>query len=216
MSSERHAPPHAGAGDRRLDLGAVRRKAPSDARRDQRRDRRYAVHDHASLRPRVAQSQRGARAWLGKGAAEALRRFRRARREWPTHRACPCPPRAREPGVRMAAGAAPFAGRAGHFDAPFHARAQPARRDERDRCRRRRPELPRKLRRDREACRRSPAHAAHRLPAFRPDARQGARELQVWSKLVSIGQGDDYYRMVGAGEYLLYAAGDPANSPRTG
>ncbi len=34
---------------------------------------------------------------------------------------------------------------------------------------------------------------------------------QVWSKLVSIGQGDDYYRMVGAGEYLLYAAGDPAN-----
>src|SRR5688500_16301996 len=26
---------------------------------------------------------------------------------------------------------------------------------------------------------------------------------QVWSKLVSIGQGDDYYRMVGAGEYLL-------------
>lgn len=34
---------------------------------------------------------------------------------------------------------------------------------------------------------------------------------QVWSKLVSIGQGDDHYRMVGAGEYLLYAAGDPAN-----
>ena len=34
---------------------------------------------------------------------------------------------------------------------------------------------------------------------------------QMWSKLVSIGQGDDYYRMVGAGEYLLYAAGDPAN-----
>jgi predicted amidohydrolase YtcJ len=34
---------------------------------------------------------------------------------------------------------------------------------------------------------------------------------QVWSKLVSIGQGDDYYRMVGAGEYILYAAGDPAN-----
>jgi predicted amidohydrolase YtcJ len=34
---------------------------------------------------------------------------------------------------------------------------------------------------------------------------------QAWSKLVKIGQGDDYYRMVGAGEYLLYAAGDPAN-----
>src|SRR5919106_213052 len=34
---------------------------------------------------------------------------------------------------------------------------------------------------------------------------------QAWSKLVKIGQGDDYYRMVGAGEYILYAAGDPAN-----
>jgi predicted amidohydrolase YtcJ len=34
---------------------------------------------------------------------------------------------------------------------------------------------------------------------------------QAWSKLVKMGQGDDYYRMVGAGEYLLYAAGDPAN-----
>ena len=34
---------------------------------------------------------------------------------------------------------------------------------------------------------------------------------QTWSKLVKMGQGDDYYRMVGAGEYILYAAGDPAN-----
>ena len=34
---------------------------------------------------------------------------------------------------------------------------------------------------------------------------------QTWSKLVKLGQGDDYYRMVGAGEYISYAAGDPAN-----
>ncbi len=33
----------------------------------------------------------------------------------------------------------------------------------------------------------------------------------TWSKLVKIGQGDEYYRMIGAGEYLVYAAGDPAN-----
>jgi predicted amidohydrolase YtcJ len=32
-----------------------------------------------------------------------------------------------------------------------------------------------------------------------------------WAKLVRYGEGDDYYRMVGAGEYLLYAAGDVAN-----
>lgn len=34
---------------------------------------------------------------------------------------------------------------------------------------------------------------------------------EAWAKLVKLGQGDDYYRMVGAGEYLVYAAGDPAN-----
>lgn len=34
---------------------------------------------------------------------------------------------------------------------------------------------------------------------------------QAWSKLVKIGEGNDYYRMIGAGEYVLYAAGDPAN-----
>ncbi|HSU63487.1 MAG TPA: amidohydrolase family protein, partial [Burkholderiales bacterium] len=33
----------------------------------------------------------------------------------------------------------------------------------------------------------------------------------AWSKLVSLREGNDYYRMIGAGEYLVYAAGDPAN-----
>ncbi|HLQ01045.1 MAG TPA: amidohydrolase family protein, partial [Burkholderiales bacterium] len=33
----------------------------------------------------------------------------------------------------------------------------------------------------------------------------------AWSKLVKYGQGDDYYRMIGTGEYILYAAGDVAN-----
>src|SRR5687767_1336692 len=45
-------------------------------------------------------------------------------------------------------------------------------------------------------------------------AQTPGKELEnyrAWSKLVKIGQGDDYYRMVGAGEYILYAAGDPAN-----
>jgi len=34
---------------------------------------------------------------------------------------------------------------------------------------------------------------------------------QAWAKLVQMGQGNDYYRMVGAGEYITYSAGDPAN-----
>jgi len=32
-----------------------------------------------------------------------------------------------------------------------------------------------------------------------------------WSKMVKLGQGNDFYKMVGAGEYLVYSAGDPAN-----
>src|SRR3954467_892004 len=34
---------------------------------------------------------------------------------------------------------------------------------------------------------------------------------EAWSKMVKIGEGNDYYRMIGAGEYISYAAGDPAN-----
>jgi hypothetical protein len=33
----------------------------------------------------------------------------------------------------------------------------------------------------------------------------------AWSKLVKYGQGSDYYRMIGTGEYILYQAGDVAN-----
>src|SRR2546425_2246627 len=33
----------------------------------------------------------------------------------------------------------------------------------------------------------------------------------AWAKLVKFGQGNDYYRMIGTGEYILYAAGDVAN-----
>jgi predicted amidohydrolase YtcJ len=45
-------------------------------------------------------------------------------------------------------------------------------------------------------------------------AQAPGRELenyQQWAKMVRMGEGNDYYRMIGAGEYVLYAAGDPAN-----
>ncbi|MDQ5848716.1 MAG: amidohydrolase family protein [Pseudomonadota bacterium] len=35
--------------------------------------------------------------------------------------------------------------------------------------------------------------------------------FQSWSKLVKYGEGNDYYRMIGAGEYILFAAGDVTN-----
>jgi predicted amidohydrolase YtcJ len=69
----------------------------------------------------------------------------------------------RQPGVGVAARAAPVAGGAGDLDALFHARAQPPRRDQRHRRGRRRAEFSRQLRRHREARVGQPAHAAHRL-----------------------------------------------------
>ncbi|MDB5804083.1 MAG: amidohydrolase [Betaproteobacteria bacterium] len=42
-------------------------------------------------------------------------------------------------------------------------------------------------------------------------AQAGGRELenyQAWSKMVKQGEGDDYFRMLGAGEYIVWALGD--------
>jgi predicted amidohydrolase YtcJ len=45
-------------------------------------------------------------------------------------------------------------------------------------------------------------------------AQAGGRELenyQKWSSMVQVGQGDDYFKMIGAGEYIVWAAGDVTN-----
>ena len=34
---------------------------------------------------------------------------------------------------------------------------------------------------------------------------------EAWTKLVKVGQGNDWFRMIGAGEYILFAAGDVTN-----
>jgi len=45
-------------------------------------------------------------------------------------------------------------------------------------------------------------------------AQAGGKELenyQAWSKMVKLGEGDDYFRMLGAGEYIVWALGDVTN-----
>jgi predicted amidohydrolase YtcJ len=45
-------------------------------------------------------------------------------------------------------------------------------------------------------------------------AQAGGKELenyQAWSKMVKQGEGDDYFRMLGAGEYIVWALGDVTN-----
>jgi len=50
---------------------------------------------------------------------------------------------------------------------------------------------------------------AYNMFAQRPG--EELADYQTWSRQVSPGQGNDYLRMVGAGEYILWAATDPAN-----
>ena len=50
--------------------------------------------------------------------------------------------------------------------------------------------------------------------AYELFAQAGGKELgnyQAWSKLVTAWQGDDWYRMIGAGEYIAWTAGDVTN-----
>ncbi|MBT2323503.1 amidohydrolase [Variovorax paradoxus] len=50
---------------------------------------------------------------------------------------------------------------------------------------------------------------SYNLFAQRPG--QEIDDYRLWSQKVAPGQGDDYLRMAGAGEYILWAATDPAN-----
>lgn len=57
--------------------------------------------------------------------------------------------------------------------------------------------------------RRMTLRISYNLFAQRPG--QELADYQAWSQRVAPGQGDDWLRMVGAGEYILWAATDPAN-----
>ena len=86
-----HAAAAMGARRRRLHRAPVRRKAPADHRRDQRRRARYAGVPAAPLRPRAAQRRGAARRRLHQGHAEPAGRRDRARCATATRRAC-CSP----------------------------------------------------------------------------------------------------------------------------
>ena len=95
------------------------------------------------------------------------------------------------------------------LDAPFHARAEPARRDRRHRRRRRLPELSGRLRRHRAAGRRRPAHHAPRLQPVHAEAEGREGGLPATGRRSSkYQQGDDYFRHNGAGEMLVFSAAD--------
>ena len=95
------------------------------------------------------------------------------------------------------------------LDPAFHARAQPAGRHRRDRCRRRLPELSRGLRGHREA---APPTASSRCASpttCSPRSRRRRRRTSCAGPGSSkYQQGDDYFRLNGAGEMLVFSAAD--------
>ena len=97
----------------------------------------------------------------------------------------------------------------GQLDPPFHARAQPSRRDGRHRRRRRVSELSGRLRRDPEARRRRRDDHPHRLQPLHPEAEGREGGLPATGPRTSkYQQGDDYFRQNGAGEMLVFSAAD--------
>ena len=138
-----HAGAAMGARGRRLQRTPVRREAPADARRAQCRRAGHAGVHPAPVRPRPAQRRRAARVRLRQGHAQPARRRDRARRVRATPPACcwPSPtPRSSTPPWQGAEAAVRVPAQ---LHPPLHARAQPARRHRRHRCRRRLAELPR-------------------------------------------------------------------------
>ena len=160
------------------------------------------LYDRALLNARGA-----ARGRLHQGHAGPAGRRDRARRAWQSDR--PADRQAeRDHPLRHARQGAEAAARVpDQFDAAFHARAQPAGRDGRDRCRRRLPELPRGLRRSSRSCTRDgQLTRAHRLQPLHPEAEGGEGGLPALDQAgASTGQGDDYFRHNGAGEMLVFS-----------
>ena len=169
-----HAGTAMGACGRRLHRAPVRGEAAADPGRAQRGRARHAGFCPAPLRPRAAESSRAARGRLHARHARARGRHDRARRQRRAHRPAAGPAQRDDP-LRHARQGPEAAGRvAGQQHPPFHARAQPAGRDQRHRRRRRLPELSRGLPGHRAAGRPGSAHRPHRLQPVHPEAQGGA------------------------------------------
>ncbi|MCY1535574.1 hypothetical protein D9M68_709860 [compost metagenome] len=161
----------------RLHAPSVCREAPAHPGRDQRGRAGHAGVHPAPVRPRAAEPRRAARRGLYPRHAEPAGRRDPARRQWRADRAADRAAQ-RDHSVRHPGqGAETGSGHPAQFHASFHAGAEPAGRDQRDRRRGRFPELSRGLPDHREAARGRPAHVAAGLQPVHAEAQAGARGL---------------------------------------
>ena len=157
----------------------------------------------------LAERRRAARGRLHEGHARPAGRRDRARQERQSHRPADRPPERVRSSTRRSPRARSSPRRSAQLDAPLHARAEPARRDERHRRGRRLPELPGRLQGHRGA---GAAGPAHRRASPTTSSRSGPKgeldDFQRWTAMVTPGQGDDFFRLNGAGEMLVFSAAD--------
>ena len=96
----------------------------------------------------------------------------------------------------------------GQLHAPFHARAEPARRHRRHRRRRRLSELSGRLRRHREAADEGQLTIRLAYNLFTQKPKGEKEDFLNWTKTSKYKQGNDYFRHNGGGEMLVFSAAD--------
>ncbi len=173
-----HAQPPVGAGGRRLERVPVRREAHADPGGIEQGRAGHPGVRPPPVRSRPAQPRRPARGRLHQGHAQPARRRDRPRQQRRTHRHADRPAQRDDSLRHPGQGTEAAAGIPGQLHPPVHARTQPPRPDQRDRRRRRLPELPGRLPGDSRTGRPGPAHRTHRLQPVHPETEGRTRRLQ--------------------------------------
>ncbi|CCD00272.1 protein of unknown function (plasmid) [Azospirillum baldaniorum] len=142
-----------------------------------------AAPDHAGLhpaplRPRASERRCAAGGGIRQGHAQPTGRRDPARRRGQPDRPAARPAQRDDPVLHPRQGAEAARGVSGQLHPPFHAGAEQSGRHQRDRRRRRLPELSRRLRDHREAARRRRDDPAHRLQPVHPEAEGGVAGLR--------------------------------------
>ena len=162
------------------------------------------LYDRALLNARRPAGHR-----LHQGHQGPARRHHRAGRPGQPDRPADRQPQRRPPLFDARQGAEAAVRVSGELDPALHARPQPARRDQRDRRRRRLSRTTRRITRSSNRLHKDgelTLRIAYNLFTQKP--KEEKEDFLRWTSQSKYQQGDDYFRLNGAGEMLVYSAAD--------